>query len=199
MRGKHYFSTRNLVTIALLSCLGAALSTYIGYLAKAVGNTVGFPGGAQVLSGLHVFWIILVLVLVDKPGAGLLAAVLDNTVQFMMGSHLGVFVLPVGLMEGVFAEAGYWPLRRYSRVLSCMLAGGLGTWSNLLVIHLAFNMFITRGIFRIVSLLAFGSGIVFAGLLSLGISKILENAGLARKSALPAASQERKGLPVTES
>jgi len=199
VRGKHYFSTRNLVTIALLSCLGAALSTYIGYLAKAVGSTVGFPGGAQVLSGLHVFWIILVLVLVDKPGAGLLAAVLDNTVQFMMGSHLGVFVLPVGLMEGVFAEAGYWPLRRYSRVLSCMLAGGLGTWSNLLVIHLAFNMFITRGIFRIVSLLAFGSGIVFAGLLSLGISKILENAGLARKSALPAASQERKGLPVTES
>lgn len=124
MANKHYFSTKNLLTIALLGCLGAALSTYVGYLARAFGSAIGLPVGGQLLTGLHVFWLILVLALVDKKGAGLLAAILDNVVQFLMGSHLGIFVLPVGLLQGIFAELGYWPLKRYSRFLAFLLAGG---------------------------------------------------------------------------
>ena len=196
---KHYFSTRDLVAIALLGSLGAALSTYIGYLARAVGNAIGLPYGGQLLSGLHVFWIILVLALVDKKGAGLLAAVLDTVVQFMMGSHLGIFVLPVGLMEGIFAELGYWPLKRYSRILSFLLAGGLSTWSNLLIVRLAFSkMFVNPALFRIVSICAFASGVVFAGLLSYGVIKILQLAGLAKAEA-GAATQNKIENSLVES
>lgn len=190
MASKHYFSTRNLVTIALLACLGAALSTYVGYMARAFGSAIGLPIGGQLLTGLHVFWIILVLAVVDKKGAGLLAAILDNVVQFLMGSHLGIFVLPVGLLEGVFAELGYWPLKRFSRVLALMLAGGLSAWSNLLVVHFAFNMFGARAIFRVVSLCAFVSGVVFAGLLSFGVVKLLQAAGLVRKDRVAIAPLE---------
>jgi energy-coupling factor transport system substrate-specific component len=198
MAGKHYFSTRNLVTIALLGSLGAALSTYIGYLAKAVGSSIGLPFGGQLLTGLHVFWIILVLALVDKKGAGMLAAILDNTVQFMMGSHLGIFVLPVGLLEGFFAELGYWPLKRFSRILSFMLAGGLSAWSNLVVVQFAFNMFGTQSLFRIVSLCAFVSGTVFAGLLPYGVLKLLQNAGLVAKVKTPSASEESAECPTAK-
>ena len=178
---RHYFSTRNLVTIALLGGLGAALSTYVGYMARAFGSAIGLPFGGQMLTGLHVFWLILALALVDRKGAGLLTAILDNAVQFMMGSHLGVFVLPVGLLQGIFAELGYWPLKRYSRWLAFMVAGGASAWSNLLVIHFAFNMFGTRSLFRIVSVCAFASGVVFAGLLALAVVKILSSAGLIAK------------------
>ena len=178
MAKKHYFSTRNLVTIAFLGGLGAALSTYVGYMARAFGSAIGLPFGGQMLTGLHVFWLILALALVDKKGAGLLAAILDNAVQFMMGSHLGVLVLPVGLLEGIFAELGYWSLKRYSRPLAFMLAGGLSAWSNLPVVQFAFHMFGTRALFRIVSLCAFGSGVVLAGLLPLAVVKILASAGL---------------------
>jgi energy-coupling factor transport system substrate-specific component len=198
VKKKHYFSTRDLVTIALLSSLGAALSTYIGYLAKAVGSAVGLPFGGQLLSGLHIFWIILVLALVDKKGAGLLAAILDNVVQFMMGSHLGIFVLPVGLMEGIFAELGYWPLKRYSRITSFLLAGGLSTWSNLLIVRFAFNMFGTQTLFRIVGICAFASGAVFAGLLPYGVVKVLQLAGLVRAEA-GAATQEKIEDSLVES
>ncbi len=178
MVNKHYFSTKNLVTMALLGSLGATLSTYVGYLGKAFGSAIGLPFGGQLLSGLHVFWLILVLALVDKKGAGLLAAILDNVVQFLMGSHLGIFVLPVGLLQGMFAELGYWPLKRYSRFLAFLVAGGLGTWSNLLVVHYAFNMFGTKSLFRAVSACAFVSGVVFAGLLPYAVVKILRSAGL---------------------
>lgn len=190
MAKRHYFSTRNLVTIALLGGLGAALSTYIGYLAHAFGTAIGLPVGGQMLTGLHVFWLILALALVDKKGAGLTAAILDNVVQFMMGSHLGIYVLPVGLLEGIFAELGYWSLKRYSRPLAFMLAGGLSAWSNLLVVHFAFNMFGTRTLFRIVSACAFGSGVVLAGLLPLAVLKILRSAGLI---AAPAAEIAEAG------
>ena len=199
MANNHYFSTKNLVTIALLGCLGAALSTYVGYLARAFGSAIGLPFGGQMLTGLHVFWLIPVLAIVDKKGAGLLAAVLDNVVQFLMGSHLGIFVLPVGLLQGIFAELGYWPLKRYSRFLSFLLAGGLSAWSNLLVVHFAFNMFGTRTLFRIVSLCAFASGMVFAGVLPYVIINVLRRAGLVANTEVAHRSLEGKGASVVES
>lgn len=199
MANKHYFSTKNLVTIALLGCLGAALSTYVGYLARAFGSAIGLPFGAQMLTGLHVFWLILVLALVDKKGAGLLAAILDNVVQFLMGSHLGIFVLPVGLLQGVFAELGYWPLKRYSRLLSFLLAGGLSAWSNLLVVHFAFNMFGTKTLFRLVSICAFVSGVVLAGVLPYVVINILRRAGLVANLEVANGSPECKNISVVGS
>lgn len=199
MSRKHYFTTKDLVIIALLGAIGAALSTYVGYLAKAVGSAMGLPFGGQMLTGLHVFWLVLVLALVDKKGAGLVAAILDNVVQFMMGSHLGVFVLPVGLLQGIFVELGYWPLKRFSRTLAFMVAGGLSAWSNLLVVHFALNMFGGKGLFRAVSLVAFASGIVFAGLLALGVVKILESAGLVRRKKVAALQREAAPSTATES
>ena len=51
---KYYFSTKDLVTIALLSALGGVLSTYIGYLGNMVNHIIGVPFGAgQFLAGLH--------------------------------------------------------------------------------------------------------------------------------------------------
>lgn len=198
MSRKHYFTTKDLVTIALLGCIGAILSTYVGYLAKAVGTAMGLPFGGQVLTGLHVFWFVLILAIVDKKGTGFVAAILNSVVQFLMGSHLGVFVLPVGLLEGIFAELGYWPLKRFSRTLAFMIAGGLSACSNLLVVHYAMNMFGTPKLFGAVCLVAFGSGVVFAGLLALGISKILASAGLIRPKKSAAVVPETVESPAAK-
>lgn len=179
MDGKHYFSTRQLLIIALFSGMGAVLSTYVGYLGRAFGNLTGFPAGGQLFTGLHVFWVILVLAIVDKKGAGLLAATFDNSLQFLMGSHLGILVLPVGLVEGIFAELGYWPLKRFSRIAALIVAGGLGSWSNLLVHQVAFNRFGNAYLFGIVSACALASGVALAGILPWYIHNILRKTGLA--------------------
>ncbi|MFW9986407.1 MAG: ECF transporter S component, partial [Candidatus Odinarchaeota archaeon] len=63
----YYFTTRDLVTIAVLSALGGALSTFVGYLGLLLNTAIGTPFGAgQFLSGLHVFWIILAAGLIRK-------------------------------------------------------------------------------------------------------------------------------------
>jgi len=182
---KYYFSTRQLLIIALFSCLGAVLSTYVGYIGQAFGAMTGLPVGGQLFTGLHVFWVTLVLSIVDKKGAGLLAAILDNVLQFLMGSHLGILVLPVGLLEGIFAELGYWPLRRLSRISACVIAGGLGSWSNLLVHQVAFNRFGSVYLFGIVSVCALASGLAFGGFLPWYIHNILQKTRLISEAGMP--------------
>ena len=178
MASKYYFGTRHLLIISLFSGLGAVLSTYVGYLGQTFGSMTGLPGGGQLFTGLHVFWVTLVLALVDKKGAGLLAAILDNVLQFLMGSHLGILVLPVGLLEGIFAELGYWPLKRFSRIAALLVAGGLGSWSNLLVHQVAFNRFGNAYLFGIVSACSLISGVAFAGFLPWYVHNILQKARL---------------------
>lgn len=149
----------------------------------------GLPAGGQLFTGLHVFWVALVLAVVDKKGAGLLAAVLDNGLQFLMGSHLGILVLPVGLLEGIFAEIGYWPLKRFSRIAALVVAGGLGSWSNLLVHQVAFNRFGNAYLFGTVSVCALVSGVTFAGFLPWYIHGILLKTGL-----VPAAPRSAESI-----
>lgn len=192
MAEKYYFSTKDLVLIAVLCCLGAVMSTYVGYIGKAFAQMTGIPYGGQLLSGLHIFWIILVLALVNKKGAGLLAGILDNVVQFLLGSHLGFWVLPVGILEGLFAEIGFWPLKKYNQVIALVVAGALSSWSNLVVTQFAFNSFGGIYIFGIVSVYALVSGIVFGGCLAFGIYKVLQNAGILVKKEAPKASPPPK-------
>ena len=199
LAGKHYFTTRDLVTVALLGCLGAALSTYVGYMARAFGSAIGLPIGGQMFTGLHVFWVILALALVNKKGAGLMAAILDNTVQFLMGSHLGIFVLPVGLLEGFFAELGYWPLKRLNRVAAFMLAGGLSAGSNLLIVQAAVRPFPNQVLLLLAVACSFISGIVFAGLLVYAVVKILRKAGLITRADTAGYASEFQTLPGAES
>jgi ABC-type thiamin/hydroxymethylpyrimidine transport system permease subunit len=178
--------------IAVLCCLGAVMSTYVGYIGKAFASMTGIPYGGQLLSGLHIFWIILILALVNKKGAGLLAGVLDNVVQFLLGSHLGFWVLPVGIMEGLFAEIGFWPLKKYSHVLALVVAGALSSWSNLLISQFAFNSFGGITVFGIISVYALISGAIFGGCLTYAIYKILQSAGIIVKKEAVKASTPAK-------
>ncbi|HMK46745.1 MAG TPA: ECF transporter S component [Methanocella sp.] len=189
MAEKYYFSTKNLLTIAILSLLGAILSTYVGYVGQTFGSLTGIPFGGQLLSGMHIFWLVLVLVLVDKKGSGVLAGTLDNIVQFLLGSHMGIYVLPVGIMQGVFAELGYWPLKKY-RTLSLVISGGLSSFANVLVMQVLLNRFGDIYIFGTISIFAFVSGMVLGGCLVIGIVRILQDAGVVSQKD----ATEKKGF-----
>jgi len=186
MARKHYFSTKQLLILSMFSGLGAVLSTYVGYLGQTFASMTGLPVSGQIFTGLHVFWVMLALAVVDKKGAGLLTSIFDNALQFLLGSHLGILVLPVGLLEGIFAELGYWPLRRISRIAALLVAGGLSAWSNLLVHQVAFNRFGNAYLFGTVSLFSLTSGVFFGGLLAYYIHRILHQSGLIADGGMPA-------------
>jgi energy-coupling factor transport system substrate-specific component len=180
MANKYYFSTKDLLLIAILCCLGGVASAYVGYVASTFGSLTGIPMGGQLFSGLHVFWIVIVLAIVDKKGSGALAGLVKGFVEFISGGHLGVLAILTSLLEGVFAEIGFWPFKKYKTV-SYIIAGGLGTWANILVTQTLFNSFPGVYLFGTVSVFAFVSGMVLAGYMGLGIVRILTEAGVVRK------------------
>lgn len=181
MANKYYFSTKDLLLIALLCCLGGVTSTFIGYIGSSFGSLTGIPMGGQALAGLHVFWLILVMAIVDKKGSGSLAGLLKGFAEFITGSHLGILAIPTSFLEGILAEVAFWPLKKYNRTLAFVIAGGLGSWANILITQTLFSAFPGIYMFGSFSLFSFASGLVFGGYMSLGIYRVLIEAGIIKK------------------
>ncbi|WP_174589726.1 ECF transporter S component [Methanocella conradii] len=182
----YYFSTKDLLFIAILSCLGGVASTYVGYLASTFGSLTGIPFAGQLLSGLHIFWIILIMAIVDKKGSGALAGLMKGFVEFISGSHLGAGVLLVSMMEGIFAEIGFWLPKKLNRTIAFIIAGAVGSWANILINQLLYNRFggnyYLLGTVSVFSLL---SGAIFAGYMGVGIYRLLVDSGVIKKPAEP--------------
>jgi len=177
---KYYFSTRDLLLIALLGCLGGVLSTYVGYIGSTLGSLTGIPFSGQLIAGIHVLWLVLIMAMVDKKGSGTLAGLIKGFVEFVSGSHLGVFVIVLSAAEGIFAEAGFWPLRKY-RTLSYLVAGGLGSLANVLVQQALWAKYGALPLLGLVSIFAIVSGVVFGGCLALSIANTLYGSSVIRK------------------
>ncbi len=151
------------MTIAVLACLGAIVSTYLGYVGRLLGTVTGIPVAGQALTGLHTFWFVLMLALVKKKGSALLGATLDAVVEFLMGSHIGVWVLPVGILEGLLAEIGFWPFRRIGLFPAMVVAGGLGSISHLFIMPFVLHRFAPLVLLLGLGAVAFVSGLFWAG------------------------------------
>lgn len=185
MGEKYYFTTRDLLIIAILASLGGVLSTYVGYLANMVNHLVGVPYGAgQIMGGLHILWMVLILAITGKKGSGALAGLLKGFVEFISGSRLGIFVVLLSLIEGIFTEIGFWPFQKY-RKLAYVIAGGLGSFANVLVFQMVYQVYDNVFLFGAVSLLAIISGLVFAGFFTGGIMDNLSDAGIVRREKKP--------------
>ncbi len=185
MAPKYYFTTRDLLTIAILASLGGVLSTYVGYIANVINHLVGVPYGAgQVIAGLHILWMVLILAITGKKGSGALGGLLKGFVEFISGSRLGIYVVFFSLIEGIFTEIGFWPLKKY-RTLSYIAAGGLGSFAYVVGQQLVNQVYDNVFLFGAVSALAIVSGAVFAGYFSRGIMDNLEDAGVVRREKKP--------------
>jgi energy-coupling factor transport system substrate-specific component len=182
---KYYFTTRDLLTIAILASLGGVLSTYVGYIANTINHLVGVPYGAgQVIAGLHILWMVLILAITGKKGSGALGGFLKGFVEFISGSRLGIYVVLFSLLEGIFVEIGFWPFKKY-RSLSYMISGGLGSFAYVVGQQLMNQVYDNVFLFGAVSILSFVSGAVFAGYFSKGIMDNLEDAGIVRREKGP--------------
>jgi len=137
MASKYYFSTRDLMLIAVISSLGGVLSTYVGYLGNMLNNLFGVPFGAgQFMAGLHIFWIMLIYGLTKKKGTAILAGTLKGFVEFLSGGagHIGRCFDSV---PGSHNRCGV-PVHGESKSQGLCNSGGISTAANILFFQLAF-------------------------------------------------------------
>ena len=174
-------STKDLVTIALLSALGGVLSTYIGYLGNLVNHIIGVPFGAgQFMAGLHVLWIILAIAITKKKGSGAITGLLKGVVELFTGSTHGVVIVVVSLMQGVAADAVLFSDRAKERrdYTTYAIAGAISSAVNVIVFQAFFFSGVPLILIAMLCMLAGASGMIFGGWLAIEMMEALEQAGM---------------------
>ncbi|NHI83291.1 MAG: hypothetical protein EAX81_03195 [Candidatus Thorarchaeota archaeon] len=162
-------TTRDIVTIAMLSSLGGALSTFVGYLGNLINLSLGIPFGAgQFMAGLHVFWIVLMRVLVPKTGVGLAGGALKGLVELFTGSTHGIVIVLVSLIQGLIIDVGASSFRELNGVsvssqIVWWVTAGFSSASNVLVFQALYFTGAPIVYIAVMTILAFCSGVIFAG------------------------------------
>jgi energy-coupling factor transport system substrate-specific component len=176
--------TRQIVMIAILSALGGSLSTFVGYLGNLINISLGVPFGAgQFMAGLHVFWIVLMRVLVPRHGVGTMGGLLKGTVEMFTGSTHGIVVVIVSLIQGVIIDLtgliarDDWDLNGNSRVV-WWLGAGISAASNVIVFQLFYFAGAPDIYIMVISILAFCSGVIFAGFFAWETLEFLNDTGV---------------------
>jgi len=179
---KEYFlSTKDLVTIAILSALGGGLSVYVGYLGNLINRVVGVPFGAgQFMAGLHVIWIVLAVGITKKKGVGTATSLLKGVVELFLGGTHGVVIVVVSLIQGLLIDTVLFKdsTKEKRGLIPYCFAGGISAASNVFVFQAFFFAGIPIILIMMLGMLAFASGVIFGGYISLQMMDSLEQGGL---------------------
>lgn len=178
---RYYFTTKDLVTIALLSALGGVLSTYIGYLGNMVNHIIGVPFGAgQFMAGLHVIWIMLALGITRKKGAATATGLLKGVIELFLGGTHGIVIVAVSLVQGLIPDLVLFRDRSKAdrNPMAYAVAGGLSSASNVVVFYAFFLVGVPPLLIAMLCMLAAASGIIFGGWLVLEMLESLEFSGI---------------------
>jgi energy-coupling factor transport system substrate-specific component len=180
---RYYYTTRDLLLMAALAALGGISSTYINFIGDFFQSFLGFAGTTQWAAGLHVLWLVLAVGLTRKIGAGTITGFLKGGVELFSGNTHGLLIVLVDLVAGVLVDLGILPFRRKDHWTTYALAGGLASASNVLVFQLFAAVpadFLTFGLIGLIALVAFLSGVVFAGILGSGLLVTLRRSGVVK-------------------
>lgn len=179
---KFYFTTRDLMVMAALAALGGVASTYVNLIGDFFQSLLGFAGTTQWAAGLHIIWITLAALLVGKPGAATTAGILKGFVELFSGNSHGLLVVIIDITAGLIIDLFliFNSRKKMLNIWLC-LAAGLASASNVIIFQ-AFAAvpgdLLTVAAILAASSVAFISGVIFSGLVSMSIIASLRKIGL---------------------
>lgn len=178
----HFFNSRELALIIILSSMGAVISVPVGYAGNFLKTIPGIPLGiGQILSGVHVLWIILAATLTGRTGAGTLTGVLKGLVEVTLFSYHGPLVLIISTVEGVVVDVALLLFRK-NDAKSAYLAGGLSSASNVTVLQFVMMLPFPPAVFAFMYLTSFISGLLFTGYVGKIVLRIVPGTPLALRA-----------------
>lgn len=184
MNGPGPSDTRGIVTIAVLASLGGAMSTFIGYLGNLINLSLGVPFGAgQFLAGLHVFWIVLIRIIVSRRGIGSAGGLLKGLVELFTGSTHGIVIVMVSLVQGIIidavAEVGHrWGKPPTESRILWWIGAGISSATNVIIFQIVYFAGVQWVYIAVITILAFCSGVIFAGYFAWETLEFLKDAGV---------------------
>lgn len=183
IKKESFLNTQQIVIIALLSALGGTLSSFVSYLGLQLNYLIGVSEGAgQILGGAHVYWLLLIAVLVPRRGAVTYAGFIKGIVELFTGSPHGVLVVLITIAQGFSIDMVFLILTKLKRetytISSLSIAASLGCIANIIVAQALFYHGLPMLFLVIMAITATISGVIFGGFLANDTLNILQEAGL---------------------
>jgi energy-coupling factor transport system substrate-specific component len=168
--------------ITTLACLGAAMSIVLAHVGAALRAGIGFPGAMQALAGLHVLWLALAALIVPQRGSATAAGLMKGTVELLLGSPHGLFVLLIGAVAGLLLDLVLLAVPKRLLTTGIVTGAALAAGSNVvlfqLFVRLPPNNVVVVALVCLTTIAALSGG-VFGGLLALVLVGSLRRAGVA--------------------
>ena len=154
------YKTKEIAIIIILSAAGGAISVPLGYLGNVLKAIPILPFGiGQILSGVHILWLILVRLLTGKTGSATFTGALKGLVELSLFSFHGVQVLLIALAEGILVDLVMSVPGKASQIKTAV-AGGLSASSNVLVLWLLLLQSLSPYVIGFMWLLSLASGVL---------------------------------------
>ena len=154
------FKTRELALIIILSAIGGAVSVSLGYAANLLNTVPLLPfGSPQILSGIHVLWLLLARLITRRTGAATFAGAVKGLVEVSLFSFHGVQVLPISIVEGIVLDL-VLSVPGNTSTVKVAVAGGLSASSNVLVLWLLLLQSLSPLVIVFMILLSLFSGVI---------------------------------------
>ena len=154
------FKTRELALIIILSAIGGAVSVPLGYAGNLLNTLPLLPfGSPQILSGVHVLWLLLARLLTRRTGAATFAGAVKGLVELSLFSVHGVQVLPISIVEGIILDM-VLSVPGNTSTVKVAVAGGLSASSNVLVLWLFLLQALSPLVIVFMWLLSLISGVI---------------------------------------
>src|SRR5919197_4936298 len=91
--GRYRYTTLDILIIAVIAAIGGVVSAYVvGAWAKFIEGAIG-PFGAALNNPFFIFWGIVAVLLVPKPGVAVISSGVTGAVEVVAGSLDGSVVL----------------------------------------------------------------------------------------------------------
>lgn len=183
--------------MAALAALGGLASTYINFIGDFFQSLLGFAGTTQWAAGLHVLWLVLAVGLTRKQGAGTITGTIKGAVELFTGNTHGLLVVLVNIVAGLLVDLGLLPFRKKDSWLAYAFAGGIASASNIFVFQLFAAVpadIISYGVIGLLALVAFLSGVIFAGVLGQTLLTTLRRSGVVKDQQPEALPRRVRGV-----
>lgn len=182
---KRWFTTIDLLTIAVIGAVGAIASAYV---INPVNKTLalGSPFLSVWVGNLHLFAVVIATQLVKRPGACMLTSILNGVCQLLFGNPNGVVCMMYAVGNGLGGEVLSNVFKQKVTMLNTMLIAGASTATGFavdLILWYGKTFTFWGKVLYIVD--AFAAGFVVCGLLSWAVLKGLEKAGITKLSVTP--------------
>jgi energy-coupling factor transport system substrate-specific component len=123
--GTYRYTTMDILLIAVIAAVGGVVNAYaVGAWAKFIEAAAG-PFGAALDNPFYIFWVIIAVLLIPKPGVAIVTSMLAGIIEVLAGSEDGSVVLVFTLLQGVGIELGFLIWRYRSQLPAALLGGAL--------------------------------------------------------------------------